>query len=338
MDLILNEMVIHKFIVNKCEGQEITKILDLSDKIASNVKQSNDLIKDVFAMYSRRPSKRYGSFEHDVDNYPMSRYLKDSIEGKLTFLDASRKMMEHFKLVAPNTATTAHVIFANIKHSDRQYLIIFLMNDALGSEIIEHDIVDSITLDRNSMRFAGRIDITSWSNGEERYISFLRGKGNASQYFQKFLGCDDAVEGRVATNSLRKAVEQFTKDSTMTRVEKNNFFNDVHSYLKELARNNTPFDAEIFANKFSPENPQLFITIFQNDEFKVPDKFIPHPSALKSLIRIKGQTPEWALEFDRKAIHENKISYNSDNNTIILTSPPDYLIDQIKDEVEEPAD
>ena len=58
-----------------------------------------------------------------------------------------------------------------------------------GRELV--NLLDGYTRLQNALRVAGRIDLGAWQTGGERYISFLRGRGDVAQYFKLFLGCND---------------------------------------------------------------------------------------------------------------------------------------------------
>ena len=49
-------------------------------------------------------------------------------------------------------------------------------------------ILDSPHLDMAGLQVAGRIDITAWQAGAERYISFLKGRGDVAGWFKRCLG------------------------------------------------------------------------------------------------------------------------------------------------------
>ncbi|GAP24073.1 hypothetical protein GLF_0955 [Gluconobacter frateurii NBRC 101659] len=78
-------------------------------------------------------------------------------------------------------------------------------------------------LDLEGFRFAGRINLTAWAAGAERYISFLKGKSDVSEYFRLFLGCDSVVEARVDTSNLVMALKEFVTAEKMTERDGNEF-------------------------------------------------------------------------------------------------------------------
>src|SRR3546814_7869702 len=89
------------------------------------------------------------------------------------------------------------------------YLLVAIITDKLSAALTsQRDVRDVRHLDLDGFRFAGRINLTAWAIGDERYISFLKGKGDVSEYFRHFLGCDSVVQERVDTSNLVAALKE----------------------------------------------------------------------------------------------------------------------------------
>ncbi|TIL93073.1 MAG: hypothetical protein E5Y73_14895 [Mesorhizobium sp.] len=92
-------------------------------------------------------------------------------------------------------ATGGHVLFAHLEKDEQRFLLVAIINDKLGAALTKSfDIASVEHLDLDGFRFAGRINMTAWTNSADRYIGFLKGKRNVAEYFKEFLGCDSTVQ------------------------------------------------------------------------------------------------------------------------------------------------
>ena len=78
--------------------------------------------------------------------------------------------------------------------------MVAIINDKLGAALTKDlDIADIKHLDLDGFRFAGRVNITAWLEDADRYIGFLKGKGDVAEYFKEFLGCDTTIQDKEDT-------------------------------------------------------------------------------------------------------------------------------------------
>src|SRR3546814_9324755 len=113
-------------------------------------------------------------------------------------------------------------VFFRSGREGQEYLLVAISTDKQSVELTsQRDVRDVRHLDLDGFRFAGRINLTAWAIGDERYISFLKGKGDVSEYFRHFLGCDSVVQDRVDTSNLVAALKEFVAEAKMAEKEGN---------------------------------------------------------------------------------------------------------------------
>ncbi|MDR9764141.1 nucleoid-associated protein [Rhizobium redzepovicii] len=142
-------------------------------------------------------------------NYPTQIHVGAYIDGDFSdFNKLTADMMLTLKKEASQkNARGGHVFFSHFHRDGKDYLLVAIINDTLGAALTDDlDVTDVKHLDMDGFRFAGRINMTGWSEGEDRYISFLMGKGDIAEYFKEFLGCDTSVAERYDTQTLVKAL------------------------------------------------------------------------------------------------------------------------------------
>ncbi len=174
--------------------------------------------------------------------------------------------------------------------------------------------------------------MTGWDNGEERYIGFLKGKREVSEYFKEFLGCDLTVENRRDTTDLVQALMAFATDEAMDTSVKDDFLPRAKTICERSARPRRNSSFEALANELSPQDPERLMTALANPDLRLNDGFVPDRRALGSLVKFKGKTLTWSIEFTRDAITRGNVRFNAEDNTLTLTGLPEDLSAQLRAE------
>ncbi|EEW1710279.1 TPA: nucleoid-associated protein [Escherichia coli] len=331
--------ITHKFIVhimNK-EQQGLATIIPCpSEKPVQQA--SKDLSNALTERYSGRAGKGYGKFEDDRDSYPMGNIVDDYFVNKThSFYDTSIRMINHLKARADDESmsTGGYVIIAHNEVNGNHYLMVAILTSAVGSSVHDFEIQESEYLDIAKLRVAGRIDLTGRQNGKERYISFLKGQNSVAGYFKKFLGCNDILVAKQETTKLRNALLEFATERGFEPEAREEFLNKAHEKLKNLNRSGEAFDTQVFANEIWPTAPELLVEKLTNDDLEFSDGFVPDGNVIRGLVSFKGKSKHWSLKFERAALHDGSVLYDSENDKLILTEIPDTLRSEILSELGE---
>ncbi|EFN7127685.1 nucleoid-associated protein [Escherichia coli] len=331
--------ITHKFIVhimNK-EQQGLATIIPCpSEKPVQQA--SKDLSNALTERYSGRAGKGYGKFEDDRDSYPMGNIVDDYFVNKThSFYNTSIRMINHLKARADDESmsTGGYVIIAHNEVNGNHYLMVAILTSAVGSSVHDFEIQESEYLDIAKLRVAGRIDLTGRQNGKERYISFLKGQNSVAGYFKKFLGCNDILIAKQETTKLRNALLEFATERGFEPEAREEFLNKAHEKLKNLNRSGEAFDTQVFANEIWPTAPELLVEKLTNDDLEFSDGFVPDGNVIRGLVSFKGKSKHWSLKFERAALHDGSVLYDSENDKLILTEIPDTLRSEILSELGE---
>ena len=113
-------------------------------------------------------------------------------------------------------ATGGYVVMAqgNMAGKGRWFLVAMITNvsaSAIKDDSLE--IVDSVHIDLQNLRVAGRVNLTDWIDEPKdvRYIGFLKQRNEVSEYFKLFLGCKEFIGSKEETKKLVKIVTDFAK-------------------------------------------------------------------------------------------------------------------------------
>lgn len=305
-----------------------TKTLPVTETTQRVVDELNDL-------YNRRASKSYGKFTAS-EGYPTQEQIRDYIgDPQKDFLRLTTRMMETLRQQAQaRTASTGgHVLFEHFRRDQKDFLLVAIVSDKLSAILKAQDEMEDVKhLDLEGFRFAGRINLTAWAAGAERYISFLKGKGDVSEYFRLFLGCDSVVEARVDTSNLVTALKEFVTAEKMSEKDGNEFLARAKAICERSSNKREELEFEALANELLPNDPKRLTDHLGDTDRALSDRFVPDKRSLASLVRFKGGTKQWKVEFDRDAVSSRAVIYDPEANTITLTGLPDDLISQLQSE------
>ena len=295
------------------------------------------LIDDLCKRYAGRAGKAYGYFEADTDNYPMQNIVSDYFVDKdQNFYDTSLRMISVLteKARTETFATGGNVVISHYSETDSEYILVAIVNETNPSRKNGWRIEKTNVFDINNLKFAGRIDLTAWQSNAERYISFLKGSGDVSIYFKRFLGCDDTFIATTETKKLVQLLSRFVEEQRLEGADKEAFFEQADTFLKDLADQGNVFEPDIFANAVWPSEPEALQQVLADSEVQLSSGFIPDKRSLQKLTNFSGKTRYWNLGFHRKALSEGDIEYNPSNGTITIHNLPNDLIESLNKEVE----
>jgi nucleoid-associated protein len=306
-------------------GQPIELISALAQKV----------VDELSERYDKSSSKAHGRFSTNTVDYPTEANLTAYLRaGKLGFADFTTKLMETLKLQAQRrtNVTSGHVLFAHFRRSGKAYLLVAIVSDRVGAALTQKLELREIThLDLEHFRFAGRIDIDGWTAGAARYIGFLRGKGDVSEYFREFLGCDAITPERQDTIRLVDALSNYAIQTDMEPAARSEFLSKAKTICDRAINQGKELDFKALANELQPADPQPLVEQLSNPDLALIDGFVPHRGALGALVQFKVKTDSWSLAFDRAALLAGDIVFNDDDTLTVQNLPPE-LIAQLRAE------
>lgn len=286
------------------------------------------LVERLCSHYADRSSKGYGRFEDDEATYPLPYMMKAHVvERSVDFATVSQQMMTQLQACIDEEAEAGgFVIIARITEGKTDTLWVAVMGEALGTSITGTlDIVDCAHLDFSALKAAGRIDLSGWQRGDERYISFLKGRGDVAPWFKRFLGCTDLVIAVKETKKLVLALNQFVENERLEPAERDAVLERAHVYLDELGETGVPVALDEVARQVCPERAPQLDAALKTEAVKLADGFVPDRRAIRPLVRFRAAGEQWKLEFDRSGLHSGAVHYDRASDTLVLSGLPDYL-------------
>ncbi|MEC5399595.1 nucleoid-associated protein [Uliginosibacterium sp. H1] len=287
------------------------------------------LVETLCLSYGNRLGKGYGKFESDEADFPLPVWLHQYlVERSLGFAELGCRMMEELRkrAAAESLATGGYVLIAHVQDRGSDCLFVAIVSETTGTAIANGlEITDSLHLDLEKLRVAGRIDLTSWQNGAERYISFLKGRAEVAQYFKLFLGCNDVVIALKETQKLVQGLNQFADAHKLEGEARDQMMERAHLCLDELGEAGMPLALDDMVRRVWPDEPERLQRSLDREDMQLATGFVPDRRAIRPLVRFRAASPQWKLEFDRSSLRSGAVMYDRQNDRLILTEIPASL-------------
>lgn len=326
--------IVHKLVKHAHERHAEIELRDEELEVNPSVQR---LVEHLHKLYSGRAGKGYGRFEGNGDEYPAQRYIRQHLAGEGDFRELSNRLMGHLQARSSveQLATGGFVLFVKLSTEENDYLLVAIVTEIVGTAITQGlEVVDSVHLDMSQLRVAGRVDLTAWQAGADRYISFLKSRGDIAMYFKLFLGCNDLVLALDESRKLVAGLEQFAAEQEMESGVRDEFLEQAHTFLTSLGKD-VPVSLEALSNHMWPDEPEILQAKLASEELGLSDGFVPDRRAIKGLVKFEGKSDHWKLLFDRRAIRAGHVRYNKETDAIVLTQIPDDLRQELLEEIDE---
>ena len=307
----ISGLVIHR-LIRAAEGPSQVELRPAANPLDEPAAR---LMERLCRHFAERPGKGYGWFEKDERGFPMPRLVREhAIEERMDFTTLSKEMVALLQTCVDEDKV------------DDGGLYVALLQETLGTVIGDGlSIQDSPHLDFPALQVAGRIDISAWQAGAERYISFLKGRGDVAGWFKRFLGCSDVVIALKETKKLVETLSHFAETQQLDAAGRDELLERAHLVLEEMGDSGAALNLEAVAGQIFPDAPQKLSATLQDEALDLASGFVPDKRALRPLIRFKASAEDWKLEFERSGLRSGAVQYDKVSNTLVLTNVPENL-------------
>lgn len=340
MDII--NSIAHKIIKEKQESGQphveavVQHRLDVFD--SSNQKVIT-LIEALLKIY--KIGKTFGSFDTDTNNHPFQLWIKDLYSesySKQAFIELTLNTVNRIKITIDkqNFATGGYLVFVHYRHNGQTYFLVVMIKDKGGLTFSpDMELTDVQSIDLDKLHQAARVDLNRFENGEEGYLSFLKGdqKKDIAGYFTEALGCTDLIPSNVATDTVFHLIEAICFEAGL--LENKSIRDNIHDFLKDRHPNSVRL--EEIAAKLNAQLPiefhDSFIEKANSDEFRISQEFVPNLTALRKYKKAHVKAGTWDLSFDKNALgtpeSEAEIIFDANERSLTINNLTQKLIDEL---------
>ena len=248
--------------------------LDLQDK------KCLSLLEELYSFFSK--SIKYGIFspkEDTIFHQKFDNYLKNK-----DFITFSKDVLPDLKtrMDSIHQSKGGYIVFVELTNQNENFFVVFVVRDKTGKQFSYKDnimqINEVIHIDTNKLAMACRINIGSYQDAKDRYLSFLSTtQDETSKYFQRWIGAEAQSKSTEDTKAFRKIINNIDipKNEDGTTISKEKFREKIFdictkSYSKNI--NLRIISEEVWKDPDYVSNYAANHDIIINDEFTADEK------------------------------------------------------------------
>ncbi len=324
-------MAISHLIAHKIERLSPTtsSALTLRDQEIARDGKIDECARELKLSYIKKLGKIHGRFSSDLAMHPLSNWIAECIEEKLSFTSLTKKAMQHFKIELDKSEALldAYVFFVqeSLEHADELYVYIV---DHLKGLYLDGDIniTDSIYLNTNQVLLAAKINLREWQSDDKHlnYLSVLtwRGEKELSDAFVAFIGFTDKADIKEDTEMFLDAVENYA--NTLPEEQGIETREKVVNYCLEQDKLGNRVVLSDLSSQVDEENQERFEQHVLENKPQLKPELIPDRGQLRQYIRISGRDNMLSMSFDAKCLG-NSIVYDHETGALTINKIPNAL-------------
>jgi len=311
-------------------------VLHLADSVLNQSDAIENLLADLNDAYNAKQGKAWGYFYPESGAYPMSRWLREFLDGDKNFLEYSTEAVEHLQklMEESNLSSGGHILFAHYQQGMTDYLAIALLHHSEGVAVnAELNVTPSRHLDLSQLHLAARINLSEWKNNQnsKQYISFIKGKNGkkVSDYFRDFIGCQEGVDGPGETRTLLKAFSDFVESEDLPEEAAREKTQTLVEYATTQTKLGEPVTLEELSSLIDEDRPKAFFDHIRNKDYGLSPEIPADKRTLNQFRRFTGRAEGLSISFEAHLLGD-KVEYDEAAGTLIIKNLPTQLKDSLK--------
>jgi len=313
----LHALIIH--LVQKDQYSNDTDLLLRQDELPCDNLAEN-FVESVRDTYNRKSALHWGSFEDNEDSFPFQGMMRDYLEDGESFASFTRRATRHLEneMAKEHMATGGYVVFAHFSDEDGEYVLNLMVDDTQGFGVDKDlSLLERIHLDVEDLQIAGRVNIDSWREDEDGYVSFIPGTKAVSQYFKRFVGVRESASPKKATLRVKTAIRDYMEAHDYHEDDQVEINNRVADYLKRCLNSGDAATVSMLSNIVDGENPARFSEHAMSDDYRVDATFSPNRSVINSIQRYEVKSDEIDIRFN-KSLFRERVNYDPETQDLTV--------------------
>jgi nucleoid-associated protein len=290
--------------------------------------KTQDLAFTLKQAYLKKTGKAYGRFSSDTAAHPLSQWLRQYREEKLSFASFTHSALTHLKLEVEKTQSLlhGHVFFMLEALEAATYLYILVVEHDTGLYFDgNNELSDSLYLDTQKFTLAARISLQEWEQEEKsNYISLVRWRGekDLSDAFAQFIGFTDKIDQKAQTQELIEIVDAYADNLDPSAASHTR--QSLVSYCLEQAKQDKPVLIEDLSQHLDTERAPEISQFIKSHSQHLQDDVIPDTGALRNFVRLSGRNEQMSMSFASDCLG-NTVVYDPESDSLIIKSIPPAL-------------
>ncbi len=323
--MALSHLIAH-YISRPTESDE-ARLAVKSGELSINGK-NEELLRELKNAYVGKAGKAYGQFAEDYSQYPLSRWLDEYVNERLSFTGFSEKAAQHLKteLEKTDVCLDGHLLFMQEHLADGEVLYLFVVDHNEGVYIDGNlEMAESYYLNVNRVVLGAKLNMTEWQReGAKNYLSVLRPRGDKklTELFWEFIGFTDRVDVKAETTEFLDIVAAYTQALPEERAQETRA--KVVDYCIEQDKGGEPVAMEALSAHINEEAPAEFIQFMAQKQEKPREELIPDRAQMRQFVRISGRNDMLSMSFAADCLGD-AIVYDQDTDSLTINNIPSSL-------------
>ena len=317
----IKNIVLHRIDKELKEKSSLTN----SEKLMTIDETVVEFVEKLLKIYNlKNPSQ--GTFEEDKVNYPFQEkvkaYTKD--DDFLKFTQESLLLLQN--RIDISTTTGGYVLFVHYKEKKVDFIISAMMDkSAQYTNTDDLGIKKLMTLNVEKLARANRLNLDKWKKNDGRYLTFIKGTREVSQYFIKFIGATDISSAKENFRILKDSIKQYCESNKISLAKQDEIRENISSYFTRCFEEKKDVEIESVSAIINQEEPYSFLGFIEDNEIEVSGSIGIHDKKdFENFTRNKLKENGYSLVFEKELVKKGKITRDG-NNLIIHNIPTDKL-------------
>lgn len=328
MSLQVHNLIVHRVDKERHGDPE----LDRRDDVLPLDDEALQFVETLHQHYVRDAKKTYGVFDSDQRGSTFEGYMRKHLNKGIDFVSFSHNAMSKFidNISGVQMATGGYIVFAHYT-SDSSYLSCLMLRNTASFAFTEKmNLRLTNRLDMEHLRHGSCIDLDRWSDKQDAHLSFISAKDEASNYFQRWIGCTTTTSNTEANQNLRRAVLDYVAKLEVEEDEKVRRKEMLFDFAKSCKKNKEPVRLDQAAQFLNPEDPGDFTSFAGSSEYTVDAEIAPNPRILKPIAYLSYNGPGYRLEIKQELIQSRIFEWRDQENQLVLHNVPERLADKLR--------
>ncbi|MFT7560794.1 MAG: nucleoid-associated protein [Flavobacteriales bacterium] len=341
--MALNNLIVHR--ITRVNPSELST-LGLRKTSMEVDGRVDEFFREMKQCALKRAGKDYGRFSDDSAAHPVSNWLREFVDEKLSFDSFSQKFAQHLKRELDKTEAPLEgflVIAYETLEGDEQ-LHAFIVQHNRGSYIdSDLDLSESLSLDTSGIRLAAKVSFSDWKSDEEHRqgnaVTLLRWRGEKelSDVFENTIGFAEKIDLSAETEEFLAVVNDYTRSLPNEVAEQTR--SQVVEYCLQQDSVGKPVVIEELSNQLQDTKPvesekpytppPKFSSYVAEKKPQAKPELIPDKKQIRNFVRISGRNELVSMSFASSCLGDS-IVYDPETDSLTIKNLPSALKTRLK--------
>lgn len=315
---------------------EIIKEIDTSGsevKLRDTTVSVEDTIMEFCKTINERyyvKNKTYGNFDNNsgrIFRQLLNRYLDKKIDFLQFTIDATNTLAD--SMGAQPKATGGYIVYCHFEVDNNDKFYILMLRNTEAYNINNQDLEVVEILNTHGYDVGVQIDLSDYLKNEGKYLSFLSGRKELSNYFTQFIGCTELNNPKTNAQALTNAVKDYCIIKNYDKTDSFDILNKIKAYAVDRSSKNYRVHLNSVALDVDPDEPDEFIKFASSDKFKLSHEFYVDKNEMKKIGIIDYVSDKYRIKFPQSSLRNGIIEYDERNKDLIIKNIPPDLVSQL---------